>query len=131
MNNINNIISEFDNGWIVGLIETKGLFTRNTIKIKRETKKGVKFYRYVNPALYIANTDVSALEAARQILQMGKIIKYGQVFHLQIRRKDELLKIVRFLQGKLKSRRRQQQFELWRQMVLQWKSRAWGHGAAI
>lgn len=128
INIIKMIKSEFDTGWITGFIEGKGTFTKNTIKITRKTKKGVKFYYYVNPAFYLVSMDRSALEILKEILGMGKLSKHGSVFRLEIRRKDDLLRLANFLHPRLRSRARRPQFEAWRRMVLQWKSRAWGEG---
>jgi hypothetical protein len=122
--------TEFNKGWIVGFIENKGVFTKNTIKIKRKTKNGLKFYHYVNPAFYLVSSDISALEIAKVLLGMGKVSRHGSIFHLEIRRKDDLLKLVDFLQGKLKSQACERRFENWKQRVLEWKSRAWGEGTA-
>jgi len=45
---------------------------------------------------------------------------------LEIRRKAETVQLAEFLEGKFKSEFRVQQFERWRQQVLQWKSRGRG-----
>ncbi len=123
--------NEFNYGWIVGFIESEGFFTQNTIKITRKSKKRLLKYKYINPAFFLVSKDISALEAAKGILGMGKIKEHGSIFHLEIRRKDDLLRLVNFLDGKLKSSARTQQFERWKQMVLQWKSRSWGEGSFI
>lgn len=121
-------LSEFDEGWIVGFIESEGVFTKNTIKIKRKTKTGTKKYHYVNPAFYLVNKDKSALEIIKGRLGVGKIDQHGVVFHLGVRKKSEVLRLVEFLDGKFKSEIRTQQFERWKEQVLEWKSRAWGKG---
>lgn len=123
--------SEFDMGWVVGFIESEGVFTKNTIKIRRKTKKKVKNYLYVNPAFFLVSGDRSALETVRDSLGMGKISEHGSVFHLEIRRKGDLLKLANFLHGKLKSESRRERFERWRERVLEWKSRAWGKGVVL
>ena len=119
-------LSEFDDGWIIGFIESKGVFTKNKIKIKRETKTGVKKYIYSNPAFYLVNKDRSALEVIRNRLGIGKIDQHGTVFHLGVRKKSDILRLAEFLDGKFKSKSRIQQFERWKEQVLEWKSRAWG-----
>jgi hypothetical protein len=118
--------SEFNEGWITGFIESGGVFTKNTIKIKRKTKSGVKKYYYVNPTFYIVNKDKSALETIRGYLKMGKINHHGAIFHFDVRKKSETLRLVEFLNGKFKSELRSQQFERWKERVMEWKSRAWG-----
>jgi hypothetical protein len=125
---INDNKSEFNMGWVVGFIESKGVFTTNTIKFSRKTKSGLKKYRYRNPVFYLVSGDRSALEIIRDLLGMGKIDRHGLVFHLGIRRKDECLRLVDFLEGKLRSVHRIQQFVAWRERVLEWKSRARGEG---
>ncbi|MEM3420753.1 MAG: hypothetical protein QXT02_05065 [Candidatus Hadarchaeum sp.] len=125
---INNPIKEFDKGWVVGFIESEGVFTTNTIKIRRKTKSGLKNYRYRNPAFYLVSRDRSALEIVKWILKAGKIGRHGTIFHLSVRRKDECLGLAKFLEGRLKSTLRVQQFERWRQLVLEWKLRARGEG---
>ncbi|MGC8817143.1 MAG: LAGLIDADG family homing endonuclease [Candidatus Hadarchaeum sp.] len=112
----------------MGFIESEGVFTINTIKIRKKTKKGQKNYQYHNPAFYLVSRDRSALEIVKQILGMGKINRHGVIFHLNIRRKDECIALVNFLEGRLKSAFRAEQFEKWRQLVLEWKLRAWGEG---
>ncbi|MGQ9787969.1 MAG: hypothetical protein ACUVQM_01445 [Candidatus Hadarchaeaceae archaeon] len=62
------------------------------------------------------------------ILKAGKIDRHGTIFHLGVRRKDECLRLVKFLEGRLRSSLRNQQFERWRGLVLEWKSRARGEG---
>lgn len=121
-------LTEFEKGWITGFIESEGVFTTNIIKLRRKTKKGVKIYRYRNPAFYLVSKDRAALEMARDLLQMGKISRHGAIFHLDIRRKAESIRFVEFLRDKFRSRSKRQQFERWRKRVLQWKSRAWGRG---
>jgi hypothetical protein len=122
-------LSEFDKGWIVGFIESNGVFTKNTIKIKRETKSGIKKYCYVNPTFYIVNKDKSALETIRGYLKMGKINRHGTIFHFGVRKKSETLRLAELLDGKFKSELRSQQFERWKERVMEWKSRAWGEKA--
>ena len=118
--------SELDKGWIIGFIEARGVFTRNKIKIRRKTKKGEKIYTYSNPAFYLVSKDISALEVARALLRLGKVKKHGPVFHLEIRRKAESIQLAEFLDGMFRSELRIQQFEAWKQHVLQWKSRGRG-----
>jgi hypothetical protein len=118
--------SELDKGWIIGFTEARGVFTKNKIKIKRKTKKGEKVYLYSNPTFYLVNKDSSALEVARALLGLGKVKKHGPVFHLEIRRKAESIRLAEFLEGRFRSELRAQQFEAWRQQVLQWKSRGRG-----
>lgn len=121
--------SEFNIGWIVGFIESEGVFTTNTIKIRRKTKLGVKKYQYTNPTFYLVSKDKSALEIIKDLLQMGKVNRHDTIFHLGIRRKTEVIRLAEFLEGKFKSEFRAQQFERWKEQVLEWKSRAWGEGA--
>ena len=127
---VNFNLSSFNSGWIVGFIESEGVFTTNTIKFGRKTKSGVKNYRYNNPAFYIVSRDKSALEAVRGLLKLGKVNKHGAIFHLDIRRKNESIRLVEFLDGKLKSELKARRFEIWKGKVLEWKSRAWGDGVA-
>jgi hypothetical protein len=122
-------LTEFDNGWVVGFIESEGVFTKNKIKIRRKTKSGPKKYQYTNPAFYLVSKDKAALEIVRGHLGMGKINRHGPIFHLGVRKKSEVIRLVEFLDGKFKSRIRTQQFERWKEQVLEWKSRAWGEGA--
>jgi hypothetical protein len=123
------LLSEFDKGWIIGFIERSGVFTKNTIKIKRETKSGIKKYYYVNPTFYIVNRDRSALETIKGYLKIGKINRHGTIFHFEVRKKSETLRLVEFLNGKFKSELRSQQFKRWKERVMEWKSRAWGEKA--
>jgi len=120
--------TEFDVGWTVGFIEGDGSFTVNVIKHKRKTKSGVKYYRYHNPAFFLVNKDRRLLEKIRDFLGMGKINCHGEYFHLDIRRKSETLRLVNFLDGKIKSELRAQQFEKWKKRVLEWKGRVRGDG---
>ncbi len=121
-------LPEFDKGWIIGFVESRGVFTANTIKIKRKTKSGIKKYQYINPTFYLVSKDNSALETARGILGMGKINRHGTIFHLEIRRKTETIRLAEFLDGKFRSEFKAQQFKRWKERVLEWKSRAWGEG---
>ncbi len=123
-------LSNFDAGWVVGFIESEGVFTTNTIKFGRKTKSGLKKYRYQNPAFYLVSRDRSALEAVRGLLRAGKVNRHGAIFHLDIRRKDESVRLAEFLDGKLKSEFKARQFETWKGRVLEWKSRAWGAGVS-
>lgn len=116
-------MNEFDKGWIVGLIEQNGSFTLNKIVIARKTDFGGKIYRYENPIFFLTCSDRTPVEAARQILGMGKISKHGKGFHLAVRRKKDCLRLIEFLEGKLRSEVKKRQFEAWRERVLQWKSR--------
>ncbi len=120
---------EFNSGWLVGFIESEGVFTRNTIKIRRKSKSGAKYYQYTNPAFYLVSRDKSALEVARRLLGIGKVNRHGPIFHLDIRRKDECARLVGLLEGKLKSELKAGQFEAWKQTLVEWKSRARGEGA--
>jgi hypothetical protein len=124
-------LSEFDEGWIVGFVESKGVFTKNTIRIKRKTKTGTKKYKYVNPVFYLVSKDKSALEIIKVRLGVGKIDQHGVVFHLGVRKKSEVLRLVEFLDGEFKSEIRTQQFERWKEQVLEWKSRARGKGTEL
>ena len=123
--------TDFDKGWVVGFIEGGGSFTVSVIKHKRETKSGVKCYRYHNPAFFLVNKDRALLEKIRGFLGMGKINRHGDYFHLDIRRKSETLRLVKFLDGKIKSELRARQFEKWKKRVLEWKVRARGEGVII
>jgi len=125
---MNNDKTDFDRGWVVGFIEGSGSFTVNIIKHRRETKSGLKYYRYPNPAFFLVNKDRAALEKIRDFLGMGKINRHGDYFHLDIRRKSETLRLVNFLDGKIKSEIRAQQFEKWKKRVLEWKARVRGEG---
>jgi hypothetical protein len=120
--------TDFDRGWVVGFIESGGSFTVNVIKHKRETKSGVKHYRYRNPAFFLVNKDRALLKKIRNFLGMGKINRHGDYFHLDIRRKSETLRLTKFLDGKMKSERRARQFERWKKLVLEWKTRVRGEG---
>ncbi len=120
---------EFNLGWLVGFIESEGVFTTNTIKIRRKSKSGVKYYQYTNPAFYLVSRDRSALEVARRLLGAGKINRHGPIFHLDVRRKDECTRLVGLLEGKVKSELRAGQLEAWKRALVEWKSRAWGDGA--
>ena len=123
-------LTKFDTGWIAGFIESEGIFTTNTLKFKRKSKSGIKNYFYLNPAFYLVSKDKAALEIVRSLLKMGKINKHGEIFHLDIRRKDDSIRLAAFLEGKLKSDTKSQQFEIWKRRVMEWKSRAWGEGVA-
>ena len=125
---INLELNSFDRGWIVGFVESEGIFTTNTIKFRRKTKSGIKIYRYINPAFYLVSRDRSALEAVRGLLGVGKVNRHGAIFHLDVRRKDESIRLAEFLDGKFKSDLKARQFEVWKGRVLEWKSRAWGEG---
>jgi len=120
--------TDFDSGWVVGFIEGSGSFTVNTIKHRRKTKSGVKYYRYRNPAFFLVNKDRALLEKIRDFLGMGKINRHGNYFHLNIRRKSETIRLVNFLDGKMKSELRAQQLEKWKKRVLEWKARVRGEG---
>ena len=128
---MNNDKTDFDSGWTMGFIEGEGSFTVKVIKHKRETKSGMKYYRYPNPAFFLVNKDRTALEKIRNFLGMGKINRHGNYFHLDIRRKSETLRLVNFLDGKMKSELRAQQFEKWKKRVLEWKARVRGDGVII
>ena len=126
---MNNSKTDFDRGWIVGFIEGEGSFTVSVIKHKRETKSGMsRYYLYHNPAFFLVNKDRTALEKTRDFLGLGKINRHGNYFHLDIRRKSETLRLVNFLDGKMKSELRTQQFEKWKKRVLEWKARVRGEG---
>lgn len=122
--------SSFNCGWLVGFIESSGVFTTNTIKIKRKTKTEVKKYRYANPAFYLVSRDRFALEAVKRLLRMGKVNRHGATFHFDVRRKDESVRLVEFLDGKFKSELKARQFQAWKSRALEWKSRAWGAGVS-
>jgi hypothetical protein len=123
------IPSEFEKGWIVGFIESKGVFTKNKVKIRRKTKTGAKKYIYFNPIFYLVYEDKSALEMIRSWLGIGKVNQHGKVYRLSVRKKDELLRLGEFLGGGFKSQSKTLQFEHWKAQLLEWKSRAWGAGA--
>lgn len=120
--------AEFDDGWVVGFIESEGVFTKNKIKIKRKTKTGLKKYQYTNPAFYLVSQDKTPLEIVKGHLGSGKINRHGTIFRLSVRKKSEVLRLVEFLDGKFKSAHRIQQFGRWKKQALEWKSRAWGSG---
>ncbi|MEW6222144.1 MAG: hypothetical protein AB1476_02320 [Candidatus Hadarchaeota archaeon] len=120
------MLEEKDKWWIVGFIESKGVFTKNKIKIRQKTEKGDKKYEYTNPAFYLVSKDISALEIMSELLGLGQIKKHGPISHLEVRRKGETIRLAEFLKDNFKSEIRRQQFERWRQMVLQWKGRGRG-----
>ncbi|MEW6592227.1 MAG: hypothetical protein AB1305_00845 [Candidatus Hadarchaeota archaeon] len=119
-------LEEKDKWWIIGFIESEGVFTKNKIKIRRKTKKEDKIYEYVNPAFYLVSKDISGLEIMRRLLELGLIKKHGPIFHLEVRRKSETIQLAEFLKGNFKSEIRQQQLERWEELVLQWKGRGRG-----
>jgi len=118
----------FDIGWLVGFIECEGSFTVNIIRHRRETRSGMRYYQYYNPVFFLVNKDRTVLEKVRELLGMGKINRHGDYFHLDIRRKSEVIRLANFLEGRIKSRSRAEQFERWKKRVLEWKTRAWGEG---
>lgn len=113
----------------MGFIESKGVFTTNIIKFQRKRESGFKKYQYLNPAFFLVSKDKDALEITRGLLGMGKVNRHGTIFHLDVRRKDESVRLAKFLEGKLKSNLKRQEFEIWQSRVMEWKSRAWGAGA--
>lgn len=119
---------DFDVGWVVGLIESRGSFTVNTIRHRRETRSGVRCYQYQNPVFFLVDKDRTALEKIRELLGMGRINRHGDYFHLDIRRKSEVIRLANLLDGRIKSRLRAKQFGRWKEKVLEWKARAWGEG---
>ena len=121
-------LTEFDRGWIIGFIEGEGTFTVNVIGYKRKTMTETRQYRYQNPAFYIVQKDRKVLEKIRDFLGMGKINRHGNLFHLDIRKKSDVLRLVEFLDGKMKSESKTQKFERWKKRVLEWKSRVRGDG---
>ncbi|MEM3402577.1 MAG: hypothetical protein QXH08_05090 [Candidatus Hadarchaeales archaeon] len=121
--NINKRLNDFDKGWIIGLVEENASFTVNKIKIARKTNFGIKIYQYENPAFFLLARDRVPLEIAKQLLGMGKVVKHGGIFHLVIRKKVDCLRLVEFLDGKLRSEMKRSQFEKWKEKVLQWKER--------
>jgi hypothetical protein len=112
-----------EEAWIIGFIEASGCFTKNKLKIGRKTKNGIKIYRYFVPVFFLVNQDVSALEIARRILGLGRVARHGRSYRLEIRRKREVMRLVRLLDGRLRSDGKKQQFEEWKRLVLQWKRR--------
>jgi len=114
-------MNEFDLGWIIGFIECAGSFTKNTIIIAKNGKK----YIYVTPQFFLTLSDPSAVETVQRLLRMGKITLGGR--RLEIRRKEELLRFAELLSGRLKTDRRQREFESWARLLLQWKERGSRH----
>ena len=121
----------FNLDWAAGFIEGQGSFTVNVIKLRRETRFGLKLYEYHNPVFFIVNRDRAVLEKVRELLGMGKINRHGAYFHLDIRKKSEVIRLVKFLDGKIISGKRAEQFERWKGKVLEWKTRARGEGVMI
>lgn len=121
-------LTDFDRGWITGFIECDGTFTTNIIRFKRETRTKTRQYQYRNPAFYLVQKDRRVLEKIRDLLEMGKINHHGTLFHLDIRKKSDVIRLVEFLDGKIKSELKAQQFEKWKRWVLEWKSRVRGEG---
>ncbi|MEM2874584.1 MAG: hypothetical protein QW567_00950 [Candidatus Hadarchaeales archaeon] len=117
-------IKEFDLGWITAFVEIKGVFSVNKIVIKKITKKGEKTYLYNNPVFYADSKDEFPVEMARSILGVGKVIKRGNLHRLEIRKKEELIQLANLLSRGVGGRK-SEKFEKWKELVLQWKSRAW------
>ena len=120
---MNKKLSDFEEGWIVGFIEGEGSFTVNPLEIKRRGKKE-KCYRYFNPVFYLVQKEREIPERIRNLLGVGRINRHGPYFRLSVRKKSEVIKLMEFLDGKLKSRPKTRQFERWKEKVLEWKSRA-------
>lgn len=120
---MNKKLSDFEEGWIVGFIEGEGSFTVNPLEIEREGKR-VKRYRYLNPVFYLVKREREIPERIGNLLGVGRINRHGPYFRLSVRKKSEVIKLMEFLDGKLVSGLKRQQFERWKQKVLEWKSRA-------
>ena len=117
---MNKKLSDFEEGWIVGFIDGEGSFTVNPLEIE----KGEKRYRYFNPVFYLVQKERDVLERMKNLLGVGRINRHGPYFRLSVRKKFEVIKLMEFLDGKLKSGLKIRQFERWKEKVLEWKSRA-------
>lgn len=116
-------INEFDLGWITAFVEIKGVFTTSKLKIKRITGKGEKIYQYSNPVFYADSKDEFPLETARRILGVGKVVRRGNLYRLEIRKKEDLVRLVEILSDRVGGAKGEK-FERWKERVLQWKSGA-------
>ena len=121
--------NDFDIGWIVGYIESSGSFTTNIIKIKRKTEQKTHYYTYRNPAFFLVNKDRNILEKIRDFLEIGKINRHGDYYHLDSRRKTAVIKLASFLNGRIQSQQKAKKCEKWMKKVREWRLREWGAGA--
>jgi hypothetical protein len=122
------VINKYDLGWITAFMEFKGVFTVSRVKIKKKIKDGEKIYTYNNPVFYADSQSPVPLETARKILKVGKITRNGAMYRLEVRRKEELFRLIEVLPEELAGPKGEKYMK-WRELVLQWKSRGQGEGA--
>lgn len=115
-------MSELD--WLAGFLDACGCFTKNKLKIVRKTENRLKIYRYQNPVLFVVNNDPSPLEIVRRMIGGGKIIRIGGSYRLEVRRKQDVLRVVELIDGRLRSFKKKEVFEKWKWLVFQWKQRS-------
>lgn len=114
-------MNEFDLGWIVGVIECAGSFTKNKTVIVKNYRR----YLYVTPQFFLTLSNTSAVETIQRQLGLGKITLGGR--RLEIRRKEELIKFAELLTGRFKTEKRRKEFERWVSLLLQWKEKGRRH----
>lgn len=101
--------------WAGGYIEAKGCFTFNRVV----TKTGI----YRNPVFFLTQKERDPLFLLQEITGLGEVKKAGGLFRWEVRKKGEVVKLMEFLEGKIKTPVRLRQYEEWKKGVLQWKQR--------
>ncbi|MEM2878130.1 MAG: hypothetical protein QXG10_01035 [Candidatus Hadarchaeales archaeon] len=114
---------EYDIGWLIAFLEFKGVYTVNKINITKKTKKGEIKYGYINPVFYADSKKIYPVETARKILGAGKVVTRGGLYRLELRRKEDLFRLLDFILKWGGPSFETEKFEKWKDRVLQWKAR--------
>ncbi len=101
--------------WILGYLEAKGCFTTNRVVAGRRS--------YQNPAFFLTQMEKETLLFLREATGLGEVKKVGNLYRWEVRKKREVVALMEFLEGGLRTPSKIRQYEKWKENVLQWKQR--------
>jgi hypothetical protein len=104
-----------ERGWILGYLEAKGCFSHNKV-----VAKGVSYW---NPAFFLTHKEKEVPLLLRELTGLGEVRRAGGLYRWEVRRKREVVELMELLEGGFRTPSRRQQYERWREDVLQWKQR--------
>jgi excinuclease UvrABC helicase subunit UvrB len=104
-----------ERGWILGYLEAKGCFSYNKVVTKRRI--------YQNPAFFLTHKGKETLLLLKEITGLGEVKKAGGLYRWEVRRKKEVIELMELLERGFRTPPKIQQYEKWREDVLQWKQR--------
>lgn len=99
----------------MGYLEAKGCFAVNKVVV------GGKVYQ--NPAFFLTQKERETLLLLKEATGLGEVRRAGALHRWEVRKKREVIALMEFLEGGLRTPTKIRQYGRWRESVLQWKQR--------